>query len=93
MPGPGHGDGGRPQVKDGRAHPLRLPAEILATVGAGFAAFILLFPYSADDDTVGTCYAVFGYVVPCGIGPSLAAGLLTSAVVGGTLLAIRARRG
>lgn len=93
MTGPGDDDGGRQRVNGGWAQPLRLAAEILATVGAGFAAFLLLFPYSADDDTVGTCYSVFGYSVPCGIGPSLAAGLVTSAVVGGTLLAIRARRG
>jgi hypothetical protein len=85
----GAGSGNR-QPAGGRWTALGAAGMILGpAVIAGFVVFLLLFPFSGDDSDPPTCYSVFDYVVPCGSGLAVAAGLATGVVVAVGLLAVR----
>jgi hypothetical protein len=52
----------------------RYRATALAAALAAFVVFVLLIPTGGNDTDPPECYSVFGYVVPCGLGPEQAHG-------------------
>ncbi|MEX1173555.1 MAG: hypothetical protein WEG56_13190 [Chloroflexota bacterium] len=58
---------------------------------AGLAVLLLLFPGSGIDRQPPECYAVLGYVVPCGGGLAMIAAASVAVVVG-LVLSLKARR-
>lgn len=49
---------------------------------AGLAVLLLLFPGSGIDRQPPECYAMLGYVVPCGSGLAVAAAAAVAGLVG-----------
>jgi hypothetical protein len=66
-------------------------AKVAVAFLAGLVVLVLLFPFSGVDTLPPQCLSLFGYGVPCGTAPSLAAGAATAAIVG-LALWLRERR-
>ena len=47
----------------------RIRTTIVTAVLAALLVFVLLLPWSGNDSDPPECFSVFGYVVPCGLGP------------------------
>ena len=59
-----------------------LVERVLMALLAGLVPFVLLFNWGGGIDTdPPTCLGMFGYPVPCGGWPSLAAGPVTAGVI------------
>lgn len=57
-----------------------------AAVCAFVVVFVLLVPMSGVDTDPPECFSLFGYVVPCGLGPDQAEGI-GFALAGGVVAA------
>jgi hypothetical protein len=55
---------------------------VVVALLAGLAVLLLLFPGSGIDRQPPECYAVLGYVVPCGGGLAVAAAATVAGLVG-----------
>lgn len=64
---------------------------LLAPVVTGLVVFAALFPFAGSDTQPPTCWSVLGYVVPCGAGVAVGAGL-AAAVLAAVVDLLRARR-
>lgn len=68
----------------------RIRSTIVTAVLAALVVFVLLLPSSGNDSDPPECFSVFGYVVPCGLGPeqqqgegfALAGALVAAVLVG-----------
>lgn len=63
----------------------------IASLVAAVLVFALLLPTSGHDSDPPECFAMLGYVVPCGFGPGWGQGMgfaLAGAVVGAALVLI-----
>lgn len=47
----------------------RMRSTVIAALSASVLVFVLLMPMSGNDSDPPECFAPFGYVVPCGLGP------------------------
>lgn len=66
---------------------------IVAVPLAAVVVFVLLLPWSGNDSDPPECFSVFGYVVPCGLGPDQehgAAFALSGAVLAAGLITVGA---
>lgn len=61
-------------------------AKVVVALLAGLVVLLLLLPGSGVDTQPPQCYSMFGYSVPCGSWPAVAAGAATAGVVGLALL-------
>lgn len=52
----------------------RVRSTVIAALSAAALVFVLLMPMSGNDSNPPECFAPFGYVVPCGLGPEQAHG-------------------
>jgi drug/metabolite transporter (DMT)-like permease len=50
-------------------------ATAIAAALAAVGVFVLLLPYSGNDSDPPECFSLFGYVVPCGLGPEQTHGI------------------
>ena len=75
-----------------RLRVITIVISLAAATAAGVGVFLLLAPFSQDDSDPPTCYSIFEWVVPCGGGVSVAAGLATGVVVAIVLFAVGRRR-
>ena len=70
---------------------MRRGATGLVAVAAAVVTLILLFPAGGNDSDPPECFSVFGYVVPCGLGPEQSQGpgfALAGAVIAAALVSV-----
>lgn len=65
---------------------------VYGAVAVGVLVLMLLHPASGIDTQPPECYAVFGYVVPCGSGFSLGFAVLGAVAASTAICALAARR-
>lgn len=76
----------------------QIRSTVIAALLSSVLVFVLLAPMSGQDSSPPECWAVFGYVVPCGLGPDQPhgsgfafAGAITAAILVGVGSAVGRR--
>lgn len=69
----------------------RISAKVVGALLAGHVVIAALLPWIQLDSDPPICRSMFDYVIPCGAGLALAAGVTTASIVGLALWLVNRR--